>query len=214
MIRKRATAFLLAFCFLLGLLPTYIAAGAEAVEVPIAFQQKESPVELQLLSAAAAEEITTQNNVQPGRIVHIFPDPALAQVIAEAFGVTVQNFVIQADLNRILALAADDRGIQNLEGMQYLHSLRELSLNDNRIRDLQALSGLHSLERLLLDDNQIRDLTPLAGLTNLTWLWLDHNEIQELDPLERLTALRWLTLWGNQIQNVAPLSQMTYLESL
>ena len=209
MVWKRAICSLLICCTLLSLLPLYIVARAET-EIPEAFQQKENPVELALLPS----DLVSMNHVRPGRIAHIFPDPALAQAIADAFGVSVQNFVIQSDLNRILAFVADGRGIQNLEGMQYLHALRDLSLNDNRLRDIRPLAGLHNLERLLLDDNQIEDLEPLRGLTNLNWLWLDHNQIQNLAPLEGMTELRWLTLWGNRVRDLGPLHRMVRLESL
>ena len=209
--RRKIVALLICWCLLLSLLPLYAvhATSAEGQEV----HQKEYKLETLFLPEQEEKEIELQN-VWADRIRYIFPDPALAEVIARAFGVGVHNFVTQADLDRVVALAADSSGIQNLQGIQRLTALRQVSLNENQIQNLQPLASLHNLERLLLDDNRVQNLAPLAGLTNLEWLWLDHNQVRELEPLSALTRMTWLTLWGNQVEDLRPLSRMTDLNAL
>lgn len=206
-----------AYFLLLSMLPLY-AASAQFSGFHV--HQKNNPVTLVLSPDADPPDDTDDAWVEPhaiirpARIRDIFPNPALSLVIAEAFGISTQNFLTQSDLNRIIAFSADGRGIENLQGMQYLRNLREVSFNDNRITSLAPLADLTSLERLLLDQNDISDLSPLSRLTRLSWLWLDHNRITSLRPLAPLTSLTWLTLWDNQVTDVSPLGAMVRLESL
>jgi len=179
-----------------------------------AVHRKDNGTQTALLPEDAIPDTLTPMAVATTRIRYIFPDPALANVIAQAFGVQTYNVISQRDLDRVIGLMADHQGIVNLQGMQHLTALRELSLNGNQIQNLWPLSNLHTLERLLLDGNQIRDLAPLRGLTVLQWLWLDHNRIRDIGPLSNLTDLTWLTLWGNQVEDIGPLAVLTGLNAL
>jgi len=162
---------------------------------------------------AVAAELASLST-PPNTFAAIFPDPALAQAVADLWRVPVTTRVTQTDLDRVQFLEADDRGITDLAGMEFLRSLQGVDLNRNRIRDLGPLSGLQNLELLTLDDNQISNLQPLAGLSYLDWLWLDDNEISNLQPLAGLTNLGWLTLVGNQVQDISPLSELRNTYSL
>jgi len=172
---------------------------------------KEGTIATEILEAA---EAILQNSPVQGRIREIFPDENLAEVIANLFGVPVNSVVRGSDLARIVAFNAENRGIRNLAGMQYLSALREVNLGSNQIQSLSSLSGLRNLERLLLDDNAVQDLHPLSGLENLRWLWLDRNHVQNIRPLANLTNLEWLTLWDNQVEEIESLSRLTNLNAL
>lgn len=207
---RKITALLLCWCLLLSLLPLYAVHAAPWENI----HQKDNELQTILLPETEVADPLTPMAVATNRIRYIFPDPALANVIAQAFGVQTYSFIGQRDLDRVVGLAADHQGIGNLQGLQYLTALRELSLNGNRIHNLWPLAGLQNLERLLLDNNQIQDLSPLRGHTALQWLWLDHNHVRDLVPLFGLTGLTWLTLWGNQIESVGPLAGLTNLTAL
>lgn len=206
-------SFLLAVLLLLLALPT-VALAQTPVDKPLA-PEKAADIQVELaLETKDTQTIEPQSLTGAQRISTVFPDGALARVIADAFGVAPNSFVTQRDLDRVIAFSANDRGISNLAGMQHLTNLREVNLNDNRITDLSPLAGLVYLERLLLDDNQVQNLAPLARLVRLEWLWLDHNRITSIDALRGLNALSWLTLWGNQVRDIRPLAGLTQLESL
>jgi len=209
MTAKRVISLLLTGCFLLTLLPLSARAATEQT-----WEKDAEAIVTRLAEPTEEDEIYLHNRPLQGRIWELFPDPALAQVIANAFNVPTNAVLIQADLNRVLAFNAEGRGIRNLEGMQHLTSLREVNLNNNQIHDLSPLRGLQTLEHLLLDDNQIADLTPLAGLTRLQRLWLDRNRVGDIRPLQNLTNLEWITLWVNQVTDISPLRNMTRLNAL
>jgi len=200
-------------------------------------EKKEHGITSQLLPMEEAEAVISPLATPPNTIANIFPDGGLARAVADLFGVPVSTRITQTDLNRVVGLEAGDRNIQNLAGMQFLHSLRDVTLHANRISDLGPLSGLRSLETLILNDNQVsnlqplaginslnflglddnhisNNLQPLAGLTGLEALWLDGNQISDLGPLAGLGNLVWLTFWRNQVQDLSPLAGMNRLVEL
>lgn len=106
----------------------------------------------------------------PAPINQVFPDGALAQVIATKLGKSVNDNVTTADLNTITSISnaeGSGKGITSLEGMQYLHNMQVLYLAGNNISDLTPISGLTAISTLFVVSNHISDLTPLSGLTNL-----------------------------------------------
>ena len=202
---KRIIGAMLVCCLLITLFSGSAWGAAETA------WEKDEAVATVLLEA---EEVSLQNRPLQGRIREIFPDPNLAEVIANAFGVPVNAVVLGTDLARILAFNAEGRGIRSLEGMEHLSALQEVNLNRNQISDLTPLSDLRYLERLLLDDNQVGDLSPAAGLTRLRHLWLDRNRVERIEPLENLRNLEWLTLWVNEVEDISSLSGLTQLSAL
>jgi len=166
--------------------------------------------------------------VTPREIENIFPDPVLAQEIAQMLGVGVNYIVEQRDLNEIYMIYRDwGQRITNLEGIQYLRNLiflyaignenyyiedltplskasfnylYEIYLYNNRIKNLSPLSEMSELLILDLNNNLIEDLTPLSGLGNLFWLWLENNQISDITPLRYI--LQFNHSWeGGQLIN-------------
>jgi len=156
----------------------------------------------------------------PAPIEEIFPDPVLARYIASSLGRGNRTDIniAQEDLENITSFtvmyAFPDRHvtkapftegslrggvgeIQDLEGMQYLTSLRYLAIvGHGGLTDISPLSELFDLTQLMLTGNRISDLTPLENLTNLEWLNLTHNRIYDISPLTKLSRLDYLAL-GN-----------------
>ncbi len=112
------------------------------------------------------------------------------------------------------SLAANDREITNITGLEYATNLTELVLNGNNISDISALSGLTALTDLNLSDNNISDISVLSKLTALTRLDLSDNNISDISVLSKLTALTWLDLHGNKISNLDALVGLINLQIL
>ncbi|WP_110931265.1 leucine-rich repeat domain-containing protein [Paenibacillus bouchesdurhonensis] len=87
------------------------------------------------------------------------------------------------ELLTITELQVINGGISNLDGIQYLTSLRKLVLNENNISDISLLSSLQSLIHLELKNNLIKNVAPLSGLSQLTELYLGGNSITDYSSL-------------------------------
>ena len=97
-------------------------------------------------------------SVSVSAVVVNFPDPGLEAAIREAIGKPTGD-IHDTDLVGLTDLNADNRGIVNLEGIQYCVDLTELSLNSNQISDIAPLAGLTNLTQALEDkSHKIGDL--------------------------------------------------------
>ena len=146
-------------------------------------------------------------------VVVSFPDPGLEAAIRDAIGKPTGD-ILDTDLVGLWFLDAWNRGISNLEGIQYCTDLMNLSLDSNQIVDISPLSGLTNLTGLYLSTNQIVDISPLSGLTDLEYLYLSTNQIVNITALSGLTNLTWLLLSTNQIVDITALSGLTSLTEL
>jgi len=122
----------------------------------------------------------------PMQIGELFPDGALANVIATELGLNVNSYILPVDLNAVAVLHATDAGIGSIAGIQYLRNLEVLRLTNNGITNLSPLAGLTNLYQLELANNTISDISPLAGLINLSQLSLSGNQIRDLRPLSNV----------------------------
>jgi len=111
-----------------------------------------------------------------------FPDSHLEVAIREAIN-KPEGAIYLSDLQSLTDLAATQKGISNISGLEYCSNL----------------------QGLILTDNNVSDISPLAGLNSLKWLDLVHNDISDISPLTSLTSLDWLPLGGNSISDISPL---------
>lgn len=116
-------------------------------------------------------------------IEQTFPDPSLAKAVADANGVDEDAMFTQRIIDNTTRLKASNKGISDLEGIQWLTGLTQARLESNHISDLSPLAGLTNLTVLDLWGNNIVDVAPLAGLTNLTYLSFGLNHVVD--------AARW-----------------------
>ncbi len=144
-----------------------------------------------------------------GQVVN-FPDPGLEAAIREAINKPTGD-IYECDLEGLTALNANNRGISNLEGLQYCTRLVSLALGGNDIRDLSPLAGLVNLNSLYLGNSKINNIESLSSLTSLTRLDLDFNYITDISPLAGLVNLHQLNLRFNKINDIEPLSALTNL---
>jgi Leucine-rich repeat (LRR) protein len=142
-----------------------------------------------------------------------FPDTNLEKVIRDQLN-RPSGDIHRLDLQAIVDLWAEAKGIVNLSGLGQCTNLAALTLIDNQISDVSELSSLNKLKVLNLAINQVTDLDPLSGLTGLEQLHLSQNQIQDITPLAGLSNLRQLRLGWNQIEDLSPLSGLVDLGSL
>lgn len=142
-----------------------------------------------------------------------FEDIALESCVREHLGI-FEGQLQPADLERVVHLECQDRGITSIKGLNNLKSLATLSLWENEIDDLSPLAELTGLTELQLGNNLISDLTPLSGLTALQRLGLSINDIVDLTPLSGLTEIRFLNVDLNHLVDITPIAALPYLEWL
>ncbi len=142
-----------------------------------------------------------------------FVDPNLEAVVRDAIGKPTGE-ITDSDVMRLTSLDARDRGITNLEGIEYLVNLRYLHVGDNNISDLGPLAWLKNLEDLYAWYNQFDDLSPLAELDNLRILYFHKCNVSDLTPISELINLEILAGYGNQITDISPIAGLRNLRFL
>ena len=143
-----------------------------------------------------------------------FDDPNLEAAVREALGIGPTDPLTFSLLQTLTSLDASVRGIQSLDGIEFLSNLTSLDLFRNSITDIAPLAGLTELTFLELGDNAIGDLTSLAGLTQLTTLFLFNTSISDITPLAGLTQLTLLDLGTNSVSDLSPLVGLPQLTGL
>ena len=180
--------------------------------------------------------VVTQPDVIPGSQVHI-PDPNLRAAIAVALGKSINAPITVEEIKGLVNLSAENKGIQNLTGLQLaanlrrltfardkhqfsdltpiagLNSLESLRFDGVNVSDLSPLSGLINLKTLHIGETNVSDLSPLAGLINLEWLHFDVSKVSDLLPLAGLINLKHIGTWGSNISDLSPLAGLTKLRS-
>ena len=141
------------------------------------------------------------------------PDANLRKVINETLGNRAPNASITVeDIRALRELRAENRGIQNLEGLEAATNLEFLRISHNSISDLSPLAGLIKLHDVNINVNEVSDISPLSGLISLTWLGLSGNHISDLSPVAELTNLRGISIDGNVVTDLSPLASLIKLE--
>jgi len=198
---KQGIAFLLVIMMVVTL---FAGCGASVLlEEPAELASAVSNMTYAAMPQSFTSAMPLQGASPPAAIRDVFPDEALAEIVALALGETVDDVATQEDLNQLQELNINHRGVASLEGVQYLRGLVTLRAWDNRISDLSPLSGLASLVAVNLGHNQISDLSPLSEL-RIFQLVLEHNQISDVAPLASVSAELWLS--DNQIRDITPIA--------
>jgi len=142
------------------------------------------------------------------------PDENLKTVINSILGKSSGEEITDIELAKITHLNAEQRGIADLTGIEYLVNLSSISLGDNLISDITPLSSLTKLNQIYLWHNQIKDISPLSSLPNLNRITLGDNQIEDISALSALTKLAVLEIPMNQVGDLSPLSFCTNLVEL
>lgn len=142
------------------------------------------------------------------------PDANLRQAVRYQLELPVDIPLTQLEMNRLIGLAAQDRQITDLTGLEYATNLTWTNLGGNEIDDVNVLSGLVKLKVLYIWGTPLADINPLSNLIQMKELVLPYNQIVDITPLAKLTQLTKLHLHSNQISDVSPLTNLALLESL
>ncbi|MBP2098504.1 leucine-rich repeat domain-containing protein [Enterococcus rivorum] len=142
-----------------------------------------------------SERTTEQNDVKKvttyqeqanipvdAKISEIFPDPNMAQAVAELFGKTVADSLTETERNRTV-ISLLSKNITSIEGISVFSKLVNLKLSGNKIKSYpQELNQLPNLNVLWLNDNEITSMEGFGEVAfpALTQLYLADNQIIEL----------------------------------
>ena len=141
------------------------------------------------------------------------PDPNLEQAIRDALSLPKDIPLTQLQMQNLTRLAAWDRNITNLTGLEHAIFLNHLSLRYNQIQDITTLTDLIHLVELILDRNPITDLTPLSNLVNLKILRLDGCiNVTDISPLQNLVNLERLFIQRTSVTDFTPLQGLNLIE--
>ncbi|KNY25162.1 stalk domain-containing protein [Pseudobacteroides cellulosolvens] len=142
-----------------------------------------------------------------------FSDAKLEAAIRSALKKTTGS-ITTTDAKKIKTLNLENKGIANIEGLQYFRGLTELNLMKNNIKDIKRLGCLTELKTLKLSLNRISDIYPLENLTKLWMLWLMENQVKDIGPLKELKDIAGLDLRYNQIFDLSPLKNLKKMDYL
>ena len=142
------------------------------------------------------------------------PDPNLRQTVRETLELPVDEPLTKEKMLQLTRLHAIEKGIVNIQGLEFALNLIELDLAGNSVKDIGPLQSLMNLTYLGLGSTNLSDLSPLASLTSLIDMDLGDNQISDLSPLSELTALTKLDLQYNQISDLAPLAGLISLRDI
>ena len=151
------------------------------------------------------------------------PDPVLRQTIRESLGLPANTLLTKDDMQQLIRLDGNNKGITDLRGLEFATNLRILHLggNENNITDIRPLANLTNLVGLHIwrvrrhDTHRAPlDIRPLANLINLEVLALVRLRLSDISVLGNLTKLHKLALTDNNIVDFSPLAGLTHLRTL
>ena len=122
--------------------------------------------------------------------------------------------ILASDINTFYLIYADNLGITDLTGIEYMADLYNIEMGNNLISNLSPLSNLQYLNSIHMHYNLVSDLSPLPNLASLHWLDFSHNPISDLTPLSELHGLYWLIFNDCQISDLSPLSSLEILAEI
>ncbi|EJQ90693.1 hypothetical protein IGW_04225, partial [Bacillus cereus ISP3191] len=106
------------------------------------------------------------------------------------------------------------KGIESLEGLQYMVNLEAFELHESNVKDISPISSLKKLKTMKLYLNPIENIEPISQLEKLQFLTLRDNKISDLTPLSQLKKVKVLDLIGNEITDIKPLFSMDSVTKL
>lgn len=141
-----------------------------------------------------------------------FPDERLEVAILEEMGKKENDKISVAEAQKVQFLPLSNKGIQNLEGIQYFENVNHLQLGFNQLTDITPLHKLDNLNILDLQGNQLEDISPLEGLEHLVSLNLNGNNLGTLESLTNIHGLSYLYVNNNQIKDISPTAHLEKLD--
>lgn len=144
----------------------------------------------------------------------VIPDQPLAECFNEAMGRDVNTPITEEDVTSFSgALFCSNRGITNLEGLQYLTTFDYLDLSNNTgLSDISVLSNVTSISQINLNNTSVSDISALTTVGIEGNVYLENTNISDVTPLANKN-FTILDISGTNVTTVAPLegSRIWYL---
>lgn len=162
-----------------------------------------------------------------------FQDEQLEQAIKQLLQKNENATVMQKDMESLTVVDLSDRGIKNLQGLQYASNITHLDLSNNEIDDIGPLKTMTKIRGLDISRNQIDSIEALSSMVDMGRLKMNRNKITSIDVIKQFprlhtfeannnqilsiqalttaTEVTWLKMSANQITNIEPLSKLTKL---
>jgi Leucine-rich repeat (LRR) protein len=90
------------------------------------------------------------------------------------------------------------KGVQSLDGMDQLTSLKNLNVSHNQVSDLSPLANVKGLQVLYATNNDIESIEALNALLDLNAISLRSNRLSDADVFYSLPQLAKLYVQGNE----------------
>ena len=130
---------------------------------------------------------TNTVNATTDEIVNIKDSKLKAELLT--YDTNKDGELSKAEMESIMELELENKGIIDLSGLENAVNLTNLSLSNNNISDISALSKLTKLQFLYLSNCNITDITALKDMTNLYSLNLSHNNIENISALSNIAKI-------------------------
>jgi Leucine-rich repeat (LRR) protein len=143
----------------------------------------------------------------------VVPDDSLEAALRETLGKPTGD-ILRSDLDTLLEIHAQYRGIVSLTGLEYCAQLRVLDLMGNQITDISTVSVLSKLQQLQIDANDVSDLSPVASLDNLQTLQISGNPISDLTPISSLEQVWLFEAMNLTTSDFSPVGNLSVLRHL
>lgn len=126
--------------------------------------------------------------------------------------------IIEGDLSKVESARLCNRGLETIENLSCLRSLKRIELDDNRLSDLEFLNLNIELCWIAAQRNAFTGplgSSAFRNLSNLTVLNLSNNQITSInDALDALPNIKTLILSGNCLKSIRGLGKLQKLETL
>lgn len=128
------------------------------------------------------------------------PDAAFEQALIDlSFDDEIDGEVLNSQIQVVVNLNVDDKGITDLTGIKNFTKLENLSVRNNQLTNLDV-SSMNTIKFIWAEDNALESLN-LGGLTILEKVGADRNALVTLSVTEN-QALQFLTLSSNELVSI------------
>lgn len=128
-----------------------------------------------------------------------FPDEIFRQYVSENFDTDGDSVLSSSEISSATYININDKGVQNLKGVEYFTSLTFLECKKNQLTSFD-ISNNTELTTLWCDKNQLTSLD-ISNNTELIHLTCADNQLTSLN-LSNNIALKWLSCNDNQLTSL------------
>lgn len=168
-------------------------------------------LQYEVQAETTSEEVTDDENTEIVEGTNItFEDVNLYNAITEILAekITEKNDELkQVTINNeqlatIEALNLENKGIENLSGIENFTNLKELVISNNNIEDITAILSITTLEKLVAKYNKIKSLEGIELLANLSELDVMGNQIREIPELSYIEDDKLNVTWQSYTKTI------------